>query len=297
MNKLVITGSLGNVSQRLAAMLVRKGHQVTVVSHNPQRKKDIEELGATPVIGSILNKAFLTSLFSQADAVYTMVPPDFSLPDYNAFAQAVSTNYAEAIAEAGVKYVVNLSGSGSPLAGIKPLEGYHNLEKDLDAVNGINILHLRPGGFYTNFYGAIGMIKYQDIIGNNFEEQVEVTMSHPEDIALAASQALDKLDFVGHPIKYIVSDKRSGKDIAAVLGRAIGKPDLRWVCFSDTELLEALMKNGIPEQVAQEYLVNAGIALREGILDGHFNSHRYETFGSIKLEEFANEFAYVYQHS
>lgn len=40
--KIVVTGSLANISKPLAQELVQKGHSVTVVSRKAERIKDIE---------------------------------------------------------------------------------------------------------------------------------------------------------------------------------------------------------------------------------------------------------------
>ncbi|MFD2933796.1 hypothetical protein [Spirosoma flavum] len=50
--KIIVTGSLGNISRPLAQELVQKGHTVTVVSSRADRKQEIEALGAKPAIGS-----------------------------------------------------------------------------------------------------------------------------------------------------------------------------------------------------------------------------------------------------
>ena len=44
--KIIVTGSLGNISKPLTEELVRKGHSVTVVSSKPNKQKAIELLGA-----------------------------------------------------------------------------------------------------------------------------------------------------------------------------------------------------------------------------------------------------------
>ena len=44
--KIVVTGSLGNISKSLTRQLVAKGHSVTVISSKPDRKKEIENTGA-----------------------------------------------------------------------------------------------------------------------------------------------------------------------------------------------------------------------------------------------------------
>ena len=73
--KIIITGSLGNISKPLAQELVQKGHAVTVISSNPDKQKDIEAMGATAAIGSVEDVSFLAKTFTGADAVYTMLPP------------------------------------------------------------------------------------------------------------------------------------------------------------------------------------------------------------------------------
>lgn len=79
--KIILTGSLGHISKPLAQELIQKGHEITVISSNPERKKDIEALGAKAAIGSIEDTTFLTSAFTGTDAVYCMLPPSFNEPD------------------------------------------------------------------------------------------------------------------------------------------------------------------------------------------------------------------------
>ena len=73
--KIIVTGSLGNISKPLIEELVQKEHQVTVISSNPEKSKEIENLGATAAIGSLKDEEFISNTFQGADLVYTMVPP------------------------------------------------------------------------------------------------------------------------------------------------------------------------------------------------------------------------------
>ena len=293
--KITVTGSLGNISRSLIQKLVAQGHQVTVISSNASKAEDIRKLQATPLIGSLEDYEFVKRSFQGSDAVYLMIPPNFSAPDYKAFTITVGKNYARAIQESGISYVVNLSSSGSPLAGQPPLVNYQNLETFLDELPALNVLHLRPGGFYSNFYGSIGLIKYQGIIGNNFGDNVDMVLSHPEDIADAAAEAFATLSFKGKNVQYIISDTLNGRQIAQILGAAIGKPDLAWVPFTDEQLLQGLMQNGFSKDAAQHYIVDMGIAIREGLLAEHYAQHAKEVFGSRNFSAFADNFARAYQ--
>jgi len=295
--KFAITGSLGNVSRLLIEKLKANGHLVTVITSNPQKVEEIEKLNARAAVGSVEDLDFLIGVFKGADAVYTMIPPNFSIPDYKAFTIKVRENYAKAIEKTGVKFVVNLSSSGSALAGIKPLTEYQNLEESLDKLQDVNVMHLRPGGFYSNFYGSIGLIKHQGIMGNNFDEATTMVLTHPHDISNAAFEALNTLSFKGINIKYIVSDEKNGKELAQIIGNAVGKNNLQWIQFSDEQLLEALTQNGFSKQAAQNYIVDMGIAIRDGVLANHYKHNKHEVVGNISFKEFAKEFAFAYANS
>src|ERR1044072_3306117 len=283
--KITITGSLGNISKALTMQLVEQGHDVRVISSNAAKAADIQQLQAKPLIGSVEDYDFVKNAFAGSDAVYCMIPPNFSTPNYNAFTINVGKNYAKAFQENDIKYVVNLSSSGSPLAGKAPLTNYQNMETWLNELPSVNVLHLRPGGFYSNFFGSIGLIKYQGIIGNNFGEESNLFMSHPEDIAEAAATALSSLSFTGKNILYIVSDKKNGRQIAQILGAAIGKPELPWIQFPDEQLLQALLQNNFSKEAAQHYIVDMGIAIREGLLEKHYEENKHPVFGKRSFTE------------
>src|SRR5690242_16142211 len=106
--KFTITGSLGNISKPLVEILVKNGHEVTVISSNAQKVPDIEALGAKAAIGSITDTAFLTNAYKGADAIYTMVPPDYRAVNYRQHMMEVGKSIVEAIKGSGVKRVVNL---------------------------------------------------------------------------------------------------------------------------------------------------------------------------------------------
>ena len=71
------------------------------------------------------------------------------------------------------------------------------------------------------------MIKGANIIGGNYgDANAKMILVHPKDIAAAAAEALQDLNFTGHSVRYVVSDERTTGEVAKVLGTAIGKPDV-----------------------------------------------------------------------
>jgi uncharacterized protein YbjT (DUF2867 family) len=292
--KFIITGSLGHISKPLVEKLTAEKHDVTVISSNADRKSEIESLGATAAIGSVGDLAFLTNIFRGADAVYTMVPPTFSASNWKQHIAGIGKIYAQAVSGAGVKNVVNLSSMGAHMPdGCGPVSGLYYVEQALNALEGVNVKHLRPGFFYYNFLANIGMIKHMGIIGGNYGESAKLVLANPSDIADSAAQELLNLSFKGKSINYIVSDEKTTDEVATILGTAIGKPDLKWINFSDEDTVGGMLQNGLPLDVAQNY-AEMGAAMRNGEMASEFNVIKSVKFGKTRFEEFAPVFSAAY---
>ncbi|HEY3388996.1 MAG TPA: NAD(P)H-binding protein [Prolixibacteraceae bacterium] len=295
--KYVVLGSLGNISKPLAEKLVAAGHSVTVISSKADKISQIEALGAKAAIGSVNDIGFLTKTFTGADGVYTMVPPNFGAGNWKKYIGSTGENIAEAIKASGVKNVVNLSSIGAHMPdGCGPVSGLYFAEKALNGIEGVNVMHLRAGFFYLNFLGNISMIKNMGIIVGNYGEGTKLAMTHPVDIAEAAAEELLKLSFKGKNVRYIVSDEKTTNEVAAILGRAIGKPELPWVNFKDEDTLAGLLQAGLPEEIAKNY-TEMGAAMRNGQMDADYKANHPSVLAKTKLEEFAPVFAAVYSQS
>jgi len=288
--KITITGSLGNISKPLAKQLISAGHQLTIISSNAEKVAAIEALGATAAIGLVTDVDFLTKAFTGADAVYTMVPPNFGASNYREYVGSIGKNYAEAVAKAGVSRVVNLSSIGAHLnAGTGPIAGNHDVELELNKLSNVAVKHLRAPFFYVNFLSNIDMIRHMGILGANYPATARLVMVHPEDIAAVAAEELLQ-EFTGKSVRYLVSDDRTLGPIATVLGTAIGKPELPWVEFTDEQALNGMLQNGLPPEIARNF-VEMGTAIRSGVLWEDYDQNKPKVKGSINLEAFAKEFA------
>ena len=139
--KYVLSGSLGNISKPLAEKLIAAGHDVTIISSNAEKQKQITEMGAKPAIGSVEDTAFLTKTFTGADAVFMLIPPFMATANWKQHIHQIGKNFAGAIKASGVKKVVNLSSIGAHMpAGVGPVSGIHFAELELDKLDGMPIL-------------------------------------------------------------------------------------------------------------------------------------------------------------
>ncbi len=140
--KIIVTGSLGHIGKPLAEELLQKGHTVTVISSKPEKQKDIEALGADAAIGSLEDVDFLEFTFTGADAVYAMVPPNYTVSGVRAYYRRLGSNYAQAIQKSGVKRLVHLSSYGAHLdKGTGFILGAHDAEGILDELSDVAVTH------------------------------------------------------------------------------------------------------------------------------------------------------------
>ncbi|MCD0471879.1 NAD(P)H-binding protein [Flavobacterium sp. JAS] len=288
--KITILGSLGNIGKPLTQKLIASGNQVTVVSSSPDRVEAIEALGAKAAIGSVGDAAFLKNTFAETDAVFALTPPNMGGSNIIANTTDAGKAIAEAIVAAGVKRVVMLSSIGADLpGGTGPITGLHNIEKIYETLEDVSVTFLRAGFFYTNLYNDVPMIKGVGIIGANYSAETKMPFVHPENIATAAAEELQKTT-TGKNVRYIISDVRTPNEVAKVLGLAIGKPELPWVEFTDEQSLGGMKQAGLPDEMAGLY-TEMGAGLRSGKIQEDFLSHKISVDGKTKLEDFAKEFA------
>jgi uncharacterized protein YbjT (DUF2867 family) len=293
--KIIITGSLGNISRPLTTQLIADGQEVTVISSNAEKSAEIIQLGAHAAIGSVSDQNFLVHTFTVADLVYLMVPPDFSASNFRGYIKSVGQHYANAVKAVGVKKVVLLSSIGAHLDhGTGPIAGLHDVEQIFDALENLDILILRPAFFYNNFYANIDMIKHMGIIGSNYGADQAIVLADPKDIAAVAANKI-KEGFTGKNILYVASDKRKLSEVALAIGTAIGKADLPWVAFDDTQAFDGMVGAGLPAEIANNY-VEMGTAIRSAVLWEDFESKKITPVGQIKLEDFAAQFALAYNN-
>jgi uncharacterized protein YbjT (DUF2867 family) len=292
--KIIVTGSLGNIGKPLTQALVQKGHEVIGINHNTERQRDIEALGATAAIGSIEDVDFLATTFAGADVVYTMVPPNyFAEPDIREYYRKIGNNYAQAIKQANVKRVLNLSSYGAHLGkGTGNILGAHYVESSLNELLDVSITHIRPTYFYYNLLNLIPMIKATGTIYANYGGDKKFEMVSPLDIASAIAEEIESTP-IDRKVRYVSSDELTGNEIANVLGNAIGKPDLKWIVISDEDALKGYMDIGFPELLSKN-LVEMFSCVQSGKLAEDYRLNKPTELGKVKFTAFLKDFLIAY---
>jgi uncharacterized protein YbjT (DUF2867 family) len=290
----VVTGATGHVGSGITEKLLAHGKKVKAIGRNRSKLSRLEKKGAETAEGSMDDTVFLAKSFVGAEAVFIMVPPDMQSPDIQAHYDRFGQALVKAVAESGVRYVVSLSSIGADLAqGTGPITGLHRQEQRLNALSGVNILHLRPGYFMENQFGSIPMIKGMGINGSVLKPDLKFPQIATKDIADHAAKRLQKKDFSGHGVQELLGPRDvSMQEVTAALGQAIGKPDLRYVQFSHEDAVKGMVGAGLSKSIAENF-AEMNQAFNEGRV-GKVERNAANTTPT-SIEDFAKEFARAYQ--
>ena len=147
-----------------------------------------------------------------------------------------------------------------------------------------------------NLFANIGMIKNMGINGGGVKGDIKISMIATKDIAWVAAEHLLKRDFSGKAVHELLGERDvSMEEVTKVLGKKIGKPDLRYVQFSPEEEKKGLMDFGLSDD-ASDQLVELSQAINDGLIA--VNSPRTaKNTTDTSIEEFGDYFAQVYENS
>jgi uncharacterized protein YbjT (DUF2867 family) len=257
-----ILGATGNTGSIIVDSLLSRGKKVRVVGRDAGRLQRFVRKGAEAFTGDVSDAAALAKAFRGAGAAYLLLPPITSREDQERESDAI----AKAVAESGLRYALYLSSYGAHVPeGTGPVTGLHSAEEKLNAISGLNVLHLRAAYFMENNLAAIGMIKGMGIFGHALLPDLKMPMIATRDVGPYAAQRLLDLDFSGKQTRELLGERDlSMKEATAVIARGIGKPDLRYQQFSYEQMQQALEQMGMPPKKAAVYIelfqaINTGV--------------------------------------
>jgi uncharacterized protein YbjT (DUF2867 family) len=292
----VITGATGNTGSVVAKQLLAQGQKVRAIGRNADRLQPLAKLGAEPFIADITDTAALTRAFTGAQAVYAMVPPDIRNQDVYAYEERVADALAQAIEKAEVKYAVVLSSIGADKPDkTGPVLGLYNLEKKLNRIASLNALFLRAGYFMENTLGQAGIIHGLGKAAAPLRPDLKVPMIATHDIGVFAANALLKLDFSGKQTRELLGQRDLDyNEVAAIIGKAINKPDLQYVALPDEQLKPALVQMGMSPNMA-DLLLEMSASLNSGYMKALEKRSAQNTTPTTYETFVAEEFVPAYQ--
>src|SRR5271169_2045525 len=258
----VILGASGNSGSIVADSLLLKGKNLRVVGRDAGRLQGFVRKGAEAFTANVSDAAALSKAFRDARAAYLLLPPITSREDQERESDAI----AKAAKESGLRHAVYLSSYGAHVPeGTGPVVGLHSSEQKLNAISGLNVLHLRAAYFMENNLTAIGIIQGMGIFGHALLPDLKLPMIATRDVGDYAARRLLDLDFSGKQTRELLGERDlSMTEATAVIARGIGNPDLRYEQFSYDQMQQALTQMGFSPKKAAVYIemfkaINAGV--------------------------------------
>ncbi|NVO00361.1 MAG: NmrA family NAD(P)-binding protein [Geobacteraceae bacterium] len=290
-----IIGATGHIGSRVADILLSKGAKVRVIGRDSAKLQQYVNRGAEAAVGDLHDTAFLTGAFKGAEAVFTMIPPHYTAPNFRAYQEVVGNSIAMAVNNAGVSHVVNLSSQGADLPrGTGPILGLHDQEIRLNALHGVHVLHLRPTYFMENLLANVPLIHGQGFAGSAVRGDLKFAMIATADIAERVAGHLLARDFTGTSTEDLLGQRDlSMKEAFTIIGRRIGILDLAYRQFTSDEFSQELLGMGMSRDVSRLF-VEMSDALNRGLFAVN-RPRNADTTTPTTIETFAGWFAEVYR--
>ena len=263
----VVLGASGNTGHVVAQNLLARQQKVRVVGRNAAHLQPHAAQGAEIFIADVTDATALSKALQNADSAYVMIPPNPSSNDPLAYSERVSDAIATALKNAGVKHVVVLSSIGADKnQGTGPVVGLHKLEQKLNQIDGANVLFLRAGYFMENTLPQVNVVSTMGFVGGPIRPDLKLPMVATRDIGAVAAEALLRLDFRGKQTQELQGQRDiTYNEVAAIIGKAIGKPDLKYRQLPDEQMRPALVQSGMSEPFAN-LLLEMSTSLNSGYM-------------------------------
>lgn len=256
MSKIItVLGATGNIGSKLSHILLQQGHKVLAVGRNASKLSALRDAGAEIAEGDLLDQAFLTSLFQRSDAAFILIPPKFDAADFPAYQDEVGQTIVNAIKESGLRQVVHLSSHGADQLDKKigPIRGVGKQEQRLNAIEGLNVVHLRPTYFMENTLANLPMLQQGDVVYGGLKPETKSPMIATADIAARAAEILAS-EIKGKSHQLLLGDREySQTEVASIMGAALGKPHAQYVQVPYEAVAQGMRQFGIGESTISQY--------------------------------------------
>lgn len=248
----VVVGASGNTGHVVANNLLSRGEKVRVIGRNSAHLQPLTSKGAEPFIADITDASALAKAFQGAESAYVMIPPNNTSKDPLGYSNRVSDAIAATVHKAGTKNVVVLSSVGAELpSGTGPVVGLHYLEQKLNQISSANVLYLRAGYFMENTLPQVNAIRQMGSAAGPVRPDLKLPMIAARDIGTVAADALLHPMVRGKQTRELHGQSDiSYNEVASIIGKAIGKPDLKYVQPPDDQLRGVLVQMGMSEPMA-----------------------------------------------
>ena len=241
---ILVIGGTGKVGGHLVRQLRDERAPVRVLVRQAARGEAARALGAEPVVGDVDDAATLDAAMRGNERPFLLTPPT----DRQREQQRAAIDAAR---RAGVRRVVRLSVGLADPASENPLLRWHGETDAYLRDTAMDWTILRPPSFMHNVLAFAPTIAAE---GRFYAPDAGRTpVVHPRDVAAVGARALLDDGHAGTAYEVTGQDALSWGDMAAALGRALGR-DVAWVEVPPAAARGAMTGMGLPAWLADSLL-------------------------------------------
>ncbi|HXH32740.1 MAG TPA: NmrA family NAD(P)-binding protein [Bacteriovoracaceae bacterium] len=276
----IILGANGHVGSQVAKNLLAHGENITVITHDPQKKHDWDMRGAEVAVVDIHETNSLSKIFRTGQKLFFLNPP--ADPGSNTVLEEKLTVYSilEALKDSGIQKVIAESTYGAqPGDGLGDLGVLHEMEQGLQDL-GIPTSIVRAAYYMSNWDNFLETARTEGKIYSFYPADFELPMVAPADIGkFAAELLLEPVTSTG--TYYIEGPRRySANDVAAAFSKTLNRT-VRVEVLESEAWLPWLKEMGYSHAAAKSIVAMAEITLH-GKYENPTSPHR----GSTTLQEY-----------
>lgn len=258
---IVVTTPTGHIGSRVTQLLVHAGVRPTLLVRDPAKLPDEVRAASDIRQGDLTDSKFVSEATAGAEALFWLIPTEYSSEDPMNDILRLGEYAAEAIQKNNIERTVFQSSGGAEDPNFSFITQLGKVEQMLNAT-GKHVTHLRPGNFYTNLLMNLEELR-QGVLTTTVPLDIPVGWNDPRDIGdIAAARLLSK-EWTGQHVHTIHGpEDLTFANIAAILSEATGRP-IQATLISDEESLNGMLAAGFPKAGAQG-LVDMARGMREG---------------------------------
>ena len=269
---IVTTTPTGDIGSQLLRILIDRApadEQLRVIVRDPAKLDDSVRDRVDVVVGSHGDADVVDRAFTEADAVFWLVPPDSQAPSLDVAYSGFTEPAARAFRSHGISHVVGVSalGRGTGVADRAGLVTASLAMDDLIAGSGVAYRALANPSFMDNLLRQVASIRDDGVFVDTAAENRKAPAVATRDIAAAAAGLLLDRSWTGvDSVPLLGPEDLSPTDMAETMSEILGRT-VRYERQSLTDLAAGLTGYGLGAAFLQG-MVDMMRAKDDGLDDG-----------------------------
>lgn len=256
---IAVVGATGNTGRAVVKELKQLGHAPVCVVRNPDKAREVLGDDAKTAVAELTDRAALAKALKGVTSVFVVTGHNPSMVEQQ-------NNVLDAALDAGVQYLVRVSGSRFfvvPDSASVIGRGHFAIEERLRA-SGIKWVILRPGFFMQNTFGQAASIKNESKMVLPFPADLPFAFVDVRDTgAVGARVLLDPAPHVGKIYEF-TGARSNLAEFAGIFSQVLGRK-ITYVAIPFEQAEQAMKTRGMPDWLIDHQRTAGQIAANGGL--------------------------------